>query len=65
MTSRRSLTASPRLECCSVKYDVLVNVPTKENPKQQLPFSELSKSGDIVNAYNGLLMAEKVVKEEK
>jgi len=46
----------------SVKYDILVDVPTKENPEQQLPFSELSKSGGIVNAYNALLMAEQVVK---
>jgi len=46
----------------SVKYGILVDVPTKENPEQQLPFSELSKSGGIVNAYNALLMAEQVVK---
>ncbi len=49
----------------SVKYDILVDVPTKENPDQQLPFSELSKSGGIVNAYNAILMAEAYVKKKK
>lgn len=49
----------------SVKYDILVDVPTKENPEQQLPFSELSKSGGIVNAYNAMLMAEEYVKNGK
>jgi len=46
----------------SVKYDILVDVPTEENPEQQLLFSELSKSGGIVNAYNALLMAEQMAK---
>lgn len=46
----------------SVKYDILVDVPTKENPEQQLLFNELSKSGGIVNAYNAMLMAEEFVK---
>ncbi len=46
----------------SVKYDILVDVPTKENPEQQLPFNQLSKSGGIVNAYNAMLMAEEFVK---
>lgn len=49
----------------SVKYDILVDVPTKENPEQQLPFNELSKSGGIVNAYNAMLMAEGFVKTKK
>jgi len=49
----------------SVKYDILVDVPTKENPDQQLPFNELSKSGGIVNAYNAMLMAEEYVKNKK
>lgn len=49
----------------SAKYDVLVDVPIKENPEQQLPFSDLSKSGGIVNAYNAMLMAEEYVKSKK
>jgi hypothetical protein len=48
-----------------VEYDILVDVPTKENPDQQLPFIQISKSGKIVNAYNALLMAEEFVKEKK
>ncbi|MEP0266827.1 S8 family serine peptidase [Dokdonia sp.] len=48
-----------------VEYDILVDVPTKENPEQQLPFNQLSKSGKIVNAYNAMLMAEQFVKEKK
>jgi len=36
-----------------------------DNPEQQLPFSESSKSGGIVNAYNALLMAAKIVNEKK
>ncbi len=49
----------------SVKYDILVAVPTKENPEQQLPFNELSKSGGIVSAYNALLMGEAHVNAKK
>ena len=49
----------------AVRYDILANLPTKENPEQKVPFSSLSKSGSIVNAYNALLMAEKVVKGKK
>ena len=49
----------------SVKYDLLVDVPTKENPDQKLPFSELSKSGGIVNAYNAMIMGEEYVKKKK
>ncbi|MEP0266829.1 S8 family serine peptidase [Dokdonia sp.] len=48
-----------------VEYDILVDVPTKENPDQQLPFNQLSKSGKIVNAYNAMLMAEEFVKAKK
>lgn len=47
-----------------VEYDILVDVPTKENPNRQLPFNGLSKSGKIVNAYNAMLMAEEYVKEK-
>ena len=49
----------------AVRYDILVDLPTKENPDQKVPFSSLSKSGGIVNAYNALLLAEKVVNEKK
>lgn len=49
----------------SVKYDVMIDVPTNENPEQQLPFSTLSKSGGVINAYNAMLMAEKYVIRKK
>ena len=49
----------------SVKYDILVDVPTDEDPDRQLPFSELSKSGGIVNAYNAMLLAEEVANRKK
>ena len=48
-----------------VEYDIMVSVPTKDNPDRMLPFNELSKSGKIVNVYNALLMAEQVVKAKK
>ncbi len=32
---------------------------------EQKPFTEASKSGKIVNAYNALLMAEKMTKTKK
>lgn len=42
-----------------VKYDLIVNIGTEEK-KELVPFSTLSKSGKIVNAYNALIMAEKI-----
>jgi cell wall-associated protease len=43
----------------SVQYDLQVQVPGQ--PEGTLkPFKELSKSGGVVNAYNALLMAEKI-----
>ena len=47
-----------------VEYDIMVPVPTKDDPDRMLPFNELSKSGKIVNAYNALLMAEGMVKRK-
>ena len=35
------------------------------DPKDMRPFSELSKSGKIVNAYNAFKMAEKMVPKPK
>ncbi|MFD0863714.1 S8 family serine peptidase [Sungkyunkwania multivorans] len=48
-----------------VEYDIMVKAPTEEDPERMLPFNQLSKSGKIVNAYNALLMAEKVSKAKK
>lgn len=44
-----------------------VNTPANRGNKEKelVPFSSLSKSGKIVNAYNALLMAEEVSKKKK
>jgi cell wall-associated protease len=42
-----------------VAYDLQVQVPGEKEGVLK-PFSEMSKSGKVVNAYNALLMAEKV-----
>lgn len=47
-----------------VSYDIMVNKPSTSKEKELVPFSSLSKSGKIVNAYNALLMAEKVSKKK-
>ncbi|WP_148044255.1 S8 family serine peptidase [Sinomicrobium pectinilyticum] len=46
-----------------IAYTFPVKVPTKEDKNHKIPFDKLSKSGKIVNAYNALLMAERVSKE--
>lgn len=48
-----------------VSYDIMVYKPSTSKEKELVPFSSLSKSGKIVNAYNALLMAEKVSKKKK
>ncbi|WP_420573046.1 S8 family serine peptidase [Kordia sp.] len=50
----------------SLEIQVLKPYPNgeKQDPKK-VPFSSLSKSGKIVNAYNALLMAEEVSKKKK
>lgn len=40
-------------------------VEVRGNPKDLRPFSELSKSGRIVNAYNAFKMAEKMSPKPK
>ncbi|WP_103864364.1 S8 family serine peptidase [Aquimarina sp. I32.4] len=41
-------------------YNFNVEINQKDESKKIIPFSELSKSGSVVNAYNALLMAEQV-----
>ncbi len=43
-----------------VGYKFKVKLPTRENPEQQVPFSQLSKSGKVLNAYNALIMADSI-----
>ncbi|WP_298517176.1 S8 family serine peptidase [uncultured Kordia sp.] len=51
-----------------ISFDVDVVQPYpygEKQPSEKIPFSSLSKSGKIVNAYNALLMAEEVSKKKK
>ncbi|PTX58827.1 subtilase family protein [Kordia periserrulae] len=48
-----------------ISLDIMVNKPSTKKEKELVPFSSLSKSGKIVNAYNALLMAEEVSKKKK
>ncbi len=48
-----------------IDYNTQVDIVNKENQKIKIPFNELSRSGKIVNAYNALLLAEKMVKKKK
>ncbi|WP_430410617.1 S8 family serine peptidase [Kordia sp.] len=51
-----------------ISVDTDVYAPVSEGQKRnpnKVPFSSLSKSGKIVNAYNALLMAEEVSKKKK
>ena len=47
----------------SVKYKFDIKLRHENDSIKYVPFSKLSKSGGVVNAYNALLMAEKVAKE--
>ena len=44
-------------------YDLEVIVPGTEDKK--VPFSELSKSGKVLNVYNAMQIADKVSKQKK
>jgi subtilisin family serine protease len=48
-----------------VSFDIMVNKPSVTKEKELVPFSSLSKSGKIVNAYNALLMAEEIAKTKE
>ena len=45
-------------------YDVMVNIADEDEEIEMVPFSSLSKSGKIVNAYNALLLAKKIAKNK-
>ena len=62
----------PKLSAKQVKHilmdsgtAVLTDVAFGGNPEDKRPFTSLSKSGKMVNAYNALLMAEKMSKSVK
>lgn len=43
-----------------ISFDIMVHKPSFNKEKELVPFSSLSKSGKIINAYNALLLAEEV-----
>ncbi|SEC01209.1 Subtilase family protein [Tenacibaculum sp. MAR_2009_124] len=43
-----------------VSYSFKVNHPSRKKNEQQVTFSQLSKSGKILNAYNALIMADSI-----
>lgn len=45
-----------------VSYNIYVEIEQENGTKKTVPFSALSKSGKVVNAYNALLMAEKMTR---
>ncbi|UZO82179.1 hypothetical protein NBT05_06815 [Aquimarina sp. ERC-38] len=45
------------------KYDVEVEIE-EEGVEKNVPFTELSKSGGIVNAYNALILADKIANKK-
>jgi cell wall-associated protease len=47
----------------SIKYDIEVIVPGTTDKK--VKFSELSKSGGVLNVYNAMLLAEKVSQQKQ
>lgn len=60
----------PKLTASQVKHILMdsgvainMDVVVGGNPKDVRPFSELSKTGKIVNAYNAILMANKMAKK--
>ena len=48
-----------------ISYDIMVNRPAENASNDKVHFSELSKSGKVVNAYNALLMAKEIAKKKK
>jgi len=44
-------------------YNINTEIKSEDGTTKLVPFSELSKSGKVVNAYNALLLAEKIAKE--
>jgi len=47
-----------------VSYEIDVRISKEGDSEELVPFSELSKSGKIVNAYNALIMADNISKKK-
>ncbi len=48
-----------------VSYNIDVEIKQEDGTKKPIPFSQLSKSGKVVNAYNALVLAEQISKSKK
>lgn len=48
-----------------LKYTFKVATPTKKDKNRTIPFNQLSKSGRVLNAYNALIMADSISKNNK
>lgn len=46
-----------------LEYTLEVNTPTKEDKTKTTPFNQLSKSGKVINAYNALIMADSISRQ--
>lgn len=46
-----------------LEFKFEVSTPTKEDKNKTTPFNKLSKSGKYLNAYNALLMADRIAKD--
>ena len=47
-----------------ISYNIDVAIEQEDDAIKLIPFSNLSKSGKVINAYNALLMAEKFAKSK-
>ncbi len=47
------------------KPDLMVNPPVASGLTNKIPFSQMSKSGGIVNAYNAVKLADEITKKKK
>jgi hypothetical protein len=62
----------PTLSASLVKHSIMdsgipvdIQVNLGGDPDDQRSFSELSRSGKIVNAYNAIILADKISREKK
>lgn len=46
-----------------LEYKLEVRTPTKDNKTKTTPFNQLSKSGKVINAYNALIMADSISRQ--
>lgn len=48
-----------------ISYNITIEIPQEDETLELIPFTQLSKSGKVVNAYNALLMAEQISKSKE